>query len=473
MQEVVQEKEFLRGYEVKNWNFSPRIYKILAASAILNLAAVMVFAQTNLLTQRGCDSPFVSTVCQVIATVYVGNSLFGTDGEYVVKDYNKTVIGEDEEVTFIDTSNMSPPLSYPGGYFAVANPDQYRLDENGMVVPNSYVFEDVTQPNSINSTIPNNPAGLMNTTPNLPTPNRNPTTGKIPDSPFSIGDNPTVNNPTTARKNNRKGGKNPTIPDESPDKLSKLDGDETAGTDTEKPPLDEKTSTNSDPVTEVELNKKPFKDLGKTVTAKWDINPEKTDNKIDLKPFKVALNAKLSKKIITDEDGTKREVVAFDGKKSRWIPLSKEEAGDQEMVDLAKGAIEAVGDSGFLGHLYNMGMKDLKITLIQKGDKIFATIESEQPTEERAKTLASGLNGLIFGAKLIVKGEDEKFLLNSAQPPTSKGKMILLNVELSKDVIQQMIVRKLAEEAKKEAEAKKNPKNSTAQTINSNVNTGK
>ena len=49
----------------------------------------------------------------------------------------------------------------------------------------------------------------------------------------------------------------------------------------------------------------------------------------------------------------------------------------------------------------------------------------------------------------------------------------MLNVELSKEVIQQMIVRKLAEEAKKDAEAKKNPKNSTAQTVNSYLNTGK
>ena len=471
MQEVVQEKEFLRGYEVKNWNFSPRIYKILAASVILNLAAIMVFAQTNLLTQKGCDSPFVSTVCQVIATVYVGNSLFGTDTEYADIDYNRTVIGEDEEVTFIDVSNITPPISYPAGYFAIANPDQYRLDENGMVVPNTYDFENMTPPDSMS---PNNPSGLMNMPQNLPQRNDNPIKGNLPNELFSVGGgNPTVNNPTTARNNNRKGGKNLTIPEKSPDDLPKLDGYETADNNANETKVNEKSATDSDPVPEVEINKKPFKDLGKTVTAKWNINPEKTDNKIDLKPFKVALNAKLSKKIITDEDGTKREVVAFDGKKSRWIELPKEEAGDQEMVNIAKGAVEAVGDSGFLGHLYNLGMTDMKITLIQKDDKIFAVVESEQQTEQRAQSLASGLNGLIGLAKLTVKGEDEKFLLNSAQPPTSKGKMLLLNVELSKDVIQQMIVRKLAEEAKKEAEAKKNTKNSTAQTVNSNANTGK
>ena len=60
------------------------------------------------------------------------------------------------------------------------------------------------------------------------------------------------------------------------------------------------------------------------------------------------MNAKLSKKIIKDEDGKEREVVGLDAKKSKWL-RSKEEAGDEEMVELAKESIEAVGDSGFLG----------------------------------------------------------------------------------------------------------------------------
>jgi hypothetical protein len=475
MQEVIQEKDLFRGYEMRNWNFSPRIYKILAASAIFNVLALVVFAQTNLLTKKGCDSPFVSTICQVLDTVYVGNTLFGTDGEYVVKEYNKTEIGEDEEVTFIDVSNVTPPLSYPANYFAISNPDQYHLDENGKAVQNDMFnsFENMTPPmNSMNPPFPNNQPPLINSTPNLPPTNNNPTTGKLPDSPWEVVNTPPVNNPTLGNKGKkpRKGGKNPTLPNDSPDELKKPDGNETADKDKE-PKVDEKSSTNSDPVKEVELNKKPFQELGSFVATKWAIKPDKADNKIEIKPFKVALNAKLTKKIIKDQDGKEREVVALDGKKSKWLEIPKEEAGDEEMVNLAKEAIEAVGDSGFLGHLYNLGMKDLKITLIQKDNKIFAAIESEQPTPERAQTLASGLNGLIAGAKLLVKGEDEKFLLSKAQPPTSKGKMLLLNVELPKDVIQEMIVRKIAEDAKKKAEEEKknNPIKGTAQTLNSNT----
>ena len=49
----MQEQELFQSYEVKNWDFSPRIYKILAASAIFNVLALLVVAQTNVLTTKG------------------------------------------------------------------------------------------------------------------------------------------------------------------------------------------------------------------------------------------------------------------------------------------------------------------------------------------------------------------------------------------------------------------------------------
>jgi hypothetical protein len=69
------------NYEIRSWELSPRIYKILGASAIANLLALLVFAQTSLLTMKGCDSPLVGSVCQALDTVYVGAMLFGTDRE--------------------------------------------------------------------------------------------------------------------------------------------------------------------------------------------------------------------------------------------------------------------------------------------------------------------------------------------------------------------------------------------------------
>ena len=44
----MQEQELFNNYELRNWDFSPRIYKILAASAIFNVLALLIFAQTNM-----------------------------------------------------------------------------------------------------------------------------------------------------------------------------------------------------------------------------------------------------------------------------------------------------------------------------------------------------------------------------------------------------------------------------------------
>ena len=81
-----QDKELFQDYEIRNWNYSPRLYKILAGAAVFNLLAVFVMGQTDVLTTRGCDSPMVSRVCQVIDTIYVGSMLVGSDSEFVSKD---------------------------------------------------------------------------------------------------------------------------------------------------------------------------------------------------------------------------------------------------------------------------------------------------------------------------------------------------------------------------------------------------
>lgn len=475
MQEVIQEnqeKDFLKNYEIKNWNFSPKLYKILAISAIFNVVAVVVFAQSNLITKKGCDSPFVSTICQVLDTVYVGNKLFGTDSEDVLKEYNATQIGEDEsyDVTMIDVSDR---LTYPAGYMAIANPEQYRVDEFGNTVRNDLnSFENMTPPNGMNPTtpIPYTPPNLMNTPPSLPPTNNKPVVGNIPNDLYSINENPTVNNPAnnpTLRKNNRKGGKNPTTKDDSPTELPNLDGDETP----KKPKVDEKTANNSDPVKSVETNRQPIYDLTDFALAKWSTNK---DYKVDLKPFKVVLDGKLVKKEVTDEKGAVIEVVKFDPKKTSWN--KKEESGDAEMIEVARQAVEKVGDSGFLGYLYNLGAENIQITLEQVDGKVLVFLKSDMKTEQKAKTMASGLGVFMAGVKIGLKTDDEKALMNSAKSPTSEGKFFIIQVEMTKDQAQEMIQRNLIEAAKKKQEQQKQePKkpNSTAQTVNSNLDTGK
>ncbi|MEZ5427136.1 MAG: hypothetical protein R2747_12775 [Pyrinomonadaceae bacterium] len=473
-QASLPEEEIFRGYEVKSWNFNPRIYKILAVSAIFNIVSLILFAQSNLLTTKGCDSPFVGTVCQVIDTVYVGTKIFGGDSEYGEGDVPVTEIGKNDEIIFINETGDSPPLDYPEGYFAVANPEKFYVDADGVTRHVSEITN-FTDPTTINPTITNpttiNPTPVNPTVPDLmkinptrPRRNKSPLIGDVPDKPSSVGEDPTTKDPTTA--NNGKDYK-------SPGKLPKIgeDGkvaDNQNNKDGQNPP-------DADSIEDITTYKVPFENLAEFVSAKWSFKPGNPESKIDLKPFKVALNGKLVKKTFTDEEGKEKEIVAFDGDKTKWIDIKPEEAGDPEMVEIAKKAVEAVGNSGFLGHLYNLGLKDVKISLVQAGDKIVVNLESEQPTEERAKTLASGLNGLMVVANKTVKdGTNERILLDSAMktPPKNVGKKIILNVEFPVDLAKELIRKNLESEAQKKQEKKDKP-NSTALTANSNVKTGK
>ena len=116
----MQEQELFQGYEVKNWDFSPRLYKILIFSAIFNVAALLVVAQSNLLTTKGCDSPLVGGVCQVLDTLYVGGTVLATDSEYVNEPYEKTELPSADEIVWIPVAE--DPFKYPEGYFALSNP---------------------------------------------------------------------------------------------------------------------------------------------------------------------------------------------------------------------------------------------------------------------------------------------------------------------------------------------------------------
>ena len=57
---------------------------------------------------------------------YVGTVLFGTEREYADVTYEKTELG-DADITYIDVSGDTPPLTYPEGYFQIANPVQYAM----------------------------------------------------------------------------------------------------------------------------------------------------------------------------------------------------------------------------------------------------------------------------------------------------------------------------------------------------------
>ena len=447
-----QEKGIFEGYEIPNWNLTPRIYKIIGAAAVLHILVIAFIAQTNLLTKKGCDSPFVSQICQVLDTVYVSSILAGTDTDFVSKDYQKTELA-DADITFIDATGETPPLTYPEGYFALANPDEFAMMQNMDFPMDNSIPGFPTNP--ANPTIQNN-TNLLNTPQVVPTPNDNAIKGKIPDSPFSFGTNPVP--PPTKRIRTPK---MPRVKNTSPSKLPDLNGDtiaENVNKDANKEPKKEPEKIQppvaSDSVTDFQPNKKPLEDFADEILAK---RADK-QNKLDLtKSFKVVMSG-----VLTEEG-------KLDPKKSRYVKLKDEEQGDQEMVGIAKDAIEAINNSGLFYYLKTLGVDKVDFTLIQDDKQIYAVISSSQKDENKAKTISSGFNNLLSIAKLTVKEQELKTLLDSAKVEP-QGKNFVLNFNIEKPIAQKMIEQKLQEA---EAKAKAQQPNGAAQNANVSLTKGK
>lgn len=461
-----QKKELFQGYEIKNWEFTPRLYKLFGAAAVLNILLLFGVVQANIFTTRGCDSPLVGSFCTVIDTLYLGKTLIDTNSDFVSEDYNKTKI-EDAEITYIDVSGINnQPLNYPEGYFALANPESMMMqmpspDVNGnftMSSPNFNSFP--TNSTAINPTLttPNptgaNPLAQAQVT---PTPNPDAVKGKMDDSLFGF-ENVTVNksNPvpppptgSTARNRPPRGGKrgtNNAVKPPQPEKTPEVK------TPDEQPPL------NTEAVTAFRPNKKPLEDFAADIIAKRE---DKT-KPLDLtKNFKVRMIGEL------DKNGKLIEA------KTRYIKLKPEEQGDETMINIAKSAIEAINNGNMFFYLKELGIQKVDFTLLQDDEQIYAIISSAQVSEERARTMSSGMTGLLMIAKGTVKEDELKTLIDSAKAE-QQAKNFVLKFEIKKPVAQQMITKKLEEaEAKKKAEEEKNGKPNSTATNNQNQKTAK
>ena len=409
------------NFEIKNWDLTPRVYKILAASALLNIVALVVISSSGLLTARGCDSPFVGRVCQVLDTVYVGSVLFGTENEYHDVDYDPTKLG-DADVTFVDVTGVTPPLTYPDGYFQLANPEQFQN-----VTP-----DNALEPGFLAPGIPANPTfgGLINTPPVAPPSNPNAIQGDLPTgSPLGdMNDNSTVAN--GVNRKGRRGGRlsqSGNLDDTSNTAVSNTN------TNTGNPTVAEKEEGTADQ-NGIYLNKKPLTDKTTDTLAQVDAGKVKLDS-----TFRVVITGTLG----LAKDG--KTVILKDPKVE---PLDKNFPADVALTKLAQEWVVAVGDSGWYGYLGFMDEKKgvgKKLTiLIEQNDLTFkANVKSEQANPERANTAATGLRNLMTIGALTAK-EDEITFLKSANL-SSEGNLLLVNFEMPKAQVQEMIQRKLAE----------------------------
>lgn len=426
------EKDFLQNYELRGWELSPRIYKILGVSALANLIFFGVAAQTSLLTMKGCESPFVGRVCQVLDTVYVGAVLFGTDREFVDAAYERIDLGE-ADITFVDVTGQTGPLEYPEGYFQVANPEQFAAMQAANQNPN-FGFNPTTP---VYTPPPAPPAGggVLGKTPRLPKANPNAVKGDEPDLPFKIEDE-------TADADTGRGGNKPPLGN------ANTNG-QVANANPNPQPVNP-TVMPTDPA-KIQINRAPLRDLMIYVLD------EQAKNGIDLKSeFSINGSGKF------DKNGR------LDPKTWRF---RNARSSDDKMVRIVEEAIQAVNMSGYLQYLDMLSGTNFSIELTQDQSNINAVLTSEMESPTRAisvKTLIGQLLAFELERKRSQIAELEKssnpedliglqnrrdeVILMQQATVEADGNRVVLRFDVPKEVAHPMIERKLAEQAN---EAKK------------------
>lgn len=432
----MEEHELFEHYEVKNWEITPRLYKFLGASVIINSLIFFSFAQFNLLNAKGCDTPYFGIVCQALDSAYIVSTFLGKGTESASFAYDKTEIEDLEVVTLIDKTDV---LEYPPGYFALANPEQTSGDSLNEIG----VLPTVNDPNGSTSS-PTLGNDLSAKTQVTPTPNPNIGNDDIPDSLIRIdGDSPSTGSKRTpSRTPTRKPVRNNPMSNDSP---RTLPGGDAVAKATPKPtpsatptPSAEDLAKQKDEFNN-KFNKKPLQDFAEGVMAKVD--SPKPEDKVDLKQsFTVILDGYLTEK------GT------FDATKTRFLKGE----GNEQMVNVAKKAIEAVGDSTIFSYLQALGVDRVSITLVQDDKNITAKVVSSQPNAENAKTVSSGFRGLILLAQMNTKDDEEVQTLLKGVKFNADGKSFVINFELPKDQAHQLIDKKLQEARQKKLQPNPN-----------------
>ena len=401
------EGDLFHTYEIKNWEFGPRIYKIIGMAAVGNLFALLIFGQTSLLTMKGCDSPLVGRVCEALDVVYVGTMIFGTDRDYVDQVYEKTDLG-DAEITFVDVSNVEPRVDYPLSFVDAVTGEIVPMFPQAAQITDLAFNTDSNFPPGIPYTPPTTSGNsLLDTKPNIPKPNND----------VIDGDLPTFGGTTGSNDKPRK----PRQPKATP--TPKTDEGTTAETDPKADPTDP---------AKYDINKRPFVDLANNVNDLLDKKQVRLDS-----AFLVNASGKLTK------EGK------LDPKSFKWGEVSSQ---DQKMVDVVKGAIAAINDSGYLQYLKDLSGKDFNLMLQQDDASISALIQSEMESETRARSISSALGLAISIAKKTKSGEgadqndkDDLVLLENAKVEAI-GKKIVIRFVVPKEIALPMIQRKLAEQ---------------------------
>lgn len=149
-----------------------------------------------------------------------------------------------------------------------------------------------------------------------------------------------------------------------------------------------------------QINDKPLRDFGDQVRSRIE------QKQLDItKPFAVEMSA-----VITD-----------DGKLDKQRSKFTSESGDPKMVDVAKQAIMAMGDSGYFGYLQQAGISQTTIDVSQNAQTFTGSVRSSKNRFEAA-ILTSGINAMLsIGVSQANMQPNEKLILQNTRASHDAG----------------------------------------------------
>lgn len=184
----------------------------------------------------------------------------------------------------------------------------------------------------------------------------------------------------------------------------------------------------TDKAPEININKQPLIDLGN------EMNRKVVNKEIDLNaPFLVEISG------VIDRSGSG---------KLEAVKIVRAE-GDQHVVEAVKDVVIAIVDSGYLGYLRSMDIREVKILAKQDESSLSASLTSTLKTKERAAATASSLTALLTIAPMALSRESgpnkfdaEIFLLKSMKA-TAENEKVFLDFVAPKQKVREIIVSRL------------------------------
>jgi hypothetical protein len=323
---------------------------------------------------------------------------------------------------------VTPPLSYPEGYFQIANPVQWEMIQqaqqnstlpDGMLAPGIPAY---TPPPT--SFPPPQRGGLLATTPKPPKPRAD----VVDDNDLPTIEDSTVGDTKPGLNKKRPGKVNANVPQTNPD--GSIPG--IPGSGPKKEPAADTQAATTNPDGSPIINKRPFVDLANSVNELLDKNQVKLDS-----AFIVNASGKLTKEN------------KLDPKSFRYVQAA---SNDEKIIEVVKESIEAINDSGYLQYLTGLSGKDFGLLLQQDDVNITGIVQSEMESETRARSIKSSLDFAIGLAKSAKTGanadqndKDDLVLLEGAKIEV-EGKKVVIRFVIPKQVALPMIQRKLAEQ---------------------------